>query len=52
MLTDELLQKADKDYRTFPSFQEWLQSRIDLEKWERNTARLKETISNSPELLK
>lgn len=52
MITNELLEQADKNYQTFPAFEEWSKAIIDVSKWDKYSARLKQVITNSPELLK
>lgn len=52
MLTNELLQQADKNYRTFPTFQESSKAFVDVSKWDKYSALLKEVITKSPTILK
>jgi Fic family protein len=52
LFTDEDIRKLDASYQSFPSFEEWAKSTIDLKRWNAYTQLLSELKNSPSEILK
>ncbi len=51
-MTDDDIRKLDASYKSFPSFEEWSKTSLDLKRWEPYTKLLAELKQSSPSVLR